>query len=96
VGDDREYTKKLFDKFLAQFESSTDSENIHMIKGRAPEVISSFVAEHGVDLVVMGTIARTGLLGMLMGNTAETILDRIECSVLAVKPYNFKSPIRVD
>ncbi len=81
--DDRDYKKKLFDKFLAQHESSTDSENVHMIKGFAPEVISSFVAENGVDLVVMGTVARSGLLGILMGNTAEKILDRLECSVLA-------------
>ena len=35
--------KKLFDKFLAQHDSSTDSENVHLIKGFAPDVISSFV-----------------------------------------------------
>jgi nucleotide-binding universal stress UspA family protein len=30
-----------------------------------------------------------------MGNTAEQILNRIECSVLAVKPHNVVCPIRL-
>ncbi len=96
VRDDRQYKRKLFDKFLAQHESSVESKNVHMIKGRAPEVIASFVREQQVDLVVMGTIARSWLSGMFIGNTAEKILDNIECSVLALKPYSFKSPIHVD
>ena len=40
----------------------------------------------GVDLIVMGTVARSGISGALMGNTAESVLDRIGCAVLAVKP----------
>ena len=28
-----------------------------------------------------------------MGNTAEQVIDRIECSVLAVKPDDFVSPV---
>jgi nucleotide-binding universal stress UspA family protein len=44
----------------------------------------------------MGTIARTGVSGLVMGNTAETILDQITCSVLAVKPANFVSSVTLD
>jgi nucleotide-binding universal stress UspA family protein len=44
-------------------------------------------------LVVMGTVARTGVAGLLMGNTAERVLQRLQGSVLAVKPPGFKSPI---
>ncbi len=94
VRDERNYKQCLFDKFLAQHESSTDSENVHMTKGLAHEVISAFVRDNSVDLVVMGTVARSGILGMFMGNTAEKILHSIECSVLALKPYNFKTSIR--
>ena len=95
VADDRQHRQNQFNKFLSQHESSTDSENVHMIKGRVPEVIATFVQEHEVDLVVMGTVARSRLSGMFIGNTAEKILDRIECSVVALKPYRFKSPINV-
>lgn len=54
-----------------------------------------FVEENGVDLVIMGTLARSGVLGMLIGNTAEEVLDRIQCSVLALKPKGFVSPVRI-
>ena len=50
---------------------------------------------NSVDLVVMGTVGRSGLTGLLMGNTSEEVLDQINCSVLAVKPYSFKTPIHV-
>jgi len=46
-----------------------------------------------VDLIVMGTLARAGVEGLLIGNTAEKILSRIDCSVLALKPEGFVSPI---
>jgi universal stress protein E len=44
-------------------------------------------------LLVMGTIARTGITGVFVGNTAERLLPQIPCSVLAIKPAGFKSPI---
>lgn len=47
-------------------------------------------------LVVMGTAARTGIPGFIMGNTAETILNRPDCSVLAVKPPGFVTPVTVE
>ncbi len=56
-------------------------------------MIFNFVRDNSVDLVVMGTVARSGLTGLLMGNTSEEVLDQINCSVLAVKPYSFKTPI---
>ena len=50
----------------------------------------------GIDLVVMGTVARSGIAGMLIGNTAERVLRKLPCSVLAVKPEGFTSPVRLD
>jgi universal stress protein E len=44
---------------------------------------------------VMGTISHTGIEGILIGNTAETILHRIDCSVLAVKPEGFITPVTI-
>jgi len=46
-----------------------------------------------VDLIVMGTVARSGIPGFFMGNTAESILNQIDCSVLAIKPPGFESPV---
>lgn len=96
VEDHRKATKKHMDEFLKKHGSSVDSENVKLVKGRAPETIETFVRDNAVDLVVMGTVARSGLAGKLIGNTAEQILDRIECSVLAMKPYDFKSSITLN
>lgn len=69
---------------------------IHMLLGNAKEVIPKLTKELGAELVVMGTVARTGIPGLIMGNTAESILHQLDCSVLAVKPEGFVSPITVD
>lgn len=90
-----ESIKARYEKFLESHASSLDAEGIHLIKGRTPDVVEQFVRQNGVDLVVMGTSARTGLAGALIGNTAEQTLDRLECSLLALKPYAYVSPIKL-
>ena len=67
----------------------------HLPKGPADKAIVRLAKEMRVDVVVMGTIARTGIAGFIIGNTAETILDQLTCSVLAVKPPGFVSPVKV-
>ena len=37
----------------------------------------------------MGSIGRTGLRALLIGNTAERVLRRLPCSLLTVKPDDF-------
>ena len=44
----------------------------------------------------MGTMARSGIAGLLIGNTAERVLRKLPCSVLAVKPDGFVSPERLE
>jgi universal stress protein E len=48
------------------------------------------------DLVVMGTVSRGGVAGLLVGNTAERLLARLDCSLLTVKPEDFVCPLAVD
>ena len=69
---------------------------LHLLKGNAKEEIPRLASELGVDLIVMGTLARAGVPGFIMGNTAETILNRIDCSVLAIKPENFVTPVELE
>jgi len=67
----------------------------HVIKGPARQEIPALSKTLGADLVVMGTVARTGVTGLFIGNTAEAILEQIGCSVLAVKPEGFTTPVSV-
>jgi universal stress protein E len=46
-----------------------------------------------VDLMVMGTRARTGLGGFFIGNTAERLLPELRCSVLAIKRDDYVCPL---
>lgn len=58
----------------------------------ADSAILHFIHDHHVDLLVIGTIARGGLAGLMLGNTAERLLPEVPCSLLAVKPADFHSP----
>ena len=92
----RDEVNRLLQEFVDRQSIEVRRESIHLVKGEPSQVIPSFAQEHKVDLIVMGTVGRSGLSGMIMGNTAERILGRIECSVLAVKPKDFKSPITLE
>ncbi len=69
---------------------------LHMPKGSARKVIPELAKELYVDCIVMGTVARTGVPGLFMGNKAESILDQLECSVLAIKPPGFITPVTLE
>lgn len=64
-------------------------------RGKPEDVIPEFVVSEGVDILVMGTVARGGISGLLLGNTAERVLRKITCSVLAMKPDDYVSPVRL-
>ncbi len=64
-----------------------------LVKGKPQEQIPVMVQQNDVDLLVMGTVARTGIPGFIIGNTAESILAQVQCSVLAIKPQGFVSPV---
>lgn len=65
-------------------------------RGAARRAIPAQTYELKADILVMGTIARTGVSGFIIGNTAEDILNSIDCSVVAVKPPNYLSPLQED
>lgn len=45
------------------------------------------------DVLALGTVGRAGLSGSFIGDTAEAMLQKIRCSVLAVKPEDFITPV---
>jgi len=67
----------------------------HLLKGSARDVIPLLAEKKEVDLIVMGSVTRTGISGFLIGNTAEEILNKVDCSVLVVKPDDFVTPVKL-
>jgi universal stress protein E len=78
---------------LADFTECKDILRVIHVKGRPEDVIVEHAENERIDTLVMGTLARTGLAGLFIGNTAETVLNRVGCSVVAVKPDGFVSPV---
>jgi universal stress protein E len=71
-------------------------ENTHIKEGLPEDIIQSVADELDAELVILGTIGRTGLSAALIGNTAEHVIDRLNCDVLALKPDGYVSPLDVE
>jgi universal stress protein E len=65
-------------------------------RGEIEDIIPEFAVAEGIDLVVMGTMGWTDIARRLIGNTAERVLRRLPCSLLAIKPDGFVSSVRVE
>jgi len=65
----------------------------HLIRGAAATAIPEISRQLQTDVVVMGTLGRAGIAGVLIGNTAESILEQLQCSVVAIKPPGFSTPV---
>ena len=65
----------------------------HLTWGTPWKEIGRLALHLKIDLLAMGTVGRSGLKGLLLGNTAEKVLGACDCSILTVKPANFISPL---
>ncbi|MFN0197963.1 MAG: universal stress protein [Planctomycetaceae bacterium] len=89
---DKEAQKRL-QSFLDTLPADRSRIETHMSYG-TPWMEVGRTAQHlHADLIVMGTIGRGGIKGLLLGNTAEKVLDTCDCSILTIKPEGFESPI---
>jgi nucleotide-binding universal stress UspA family protein len=86
--------EKWLDELLSEYDLTDLTTKVHLIKGEPGSEIPKLVAKVEADLVVMGTVARTGIAGFFIGNTAEKILHSVDSSVLTVKPSSFQTPVR--
>ncbi len=71
------------------------SQRVHLEEGFPGEIIPAVARRERIDLIVMGTLARVGIPGLFIGNTAERTLDHVDCDILAIKPKGFITPVRL-
>jgi nucleotide-binding universal stress UspA family protein len=81
-------------KLLIEKSKIQEEPKIYHLKGDPTEMIPITVHNKAIDILVMGTVARTGISGFIIGNTAENILQQIDCSLWALKPIGFISPVK--
>lgn len=69
--------------FQAEYDISED--RLHVAEGPADVLIPHLQKQLTAVVTVIGTVARTGISGALIGNTAEVVLDSLESDVLVLK-----------
>lgn len=65
----------------------------HVEEGLPEDVIPDVADRIDAELVILGTVGRTGFSAALIGNTAEHVIDSIRCDLLAIKPDGYISPL---
>ncbi len=83
------------------FESLTSAHGIpperaHLRQGTTGEVLNTMIEETGAGMVVMGAVARGALERVLVGSTAERVLNALDCDVLVVKPNGFTTSVSTE
>lgn len=87
-----EHVERL-SRYIEPFGYKLGDPTVHLIEARPALAIHGLAAEIGADVIVMGTVGRTGVPGLFMGNTAEDVLQNTRSAVVAVKPADFVSPV---
>lgn len=91
VKDAFERAEKGLGAILRESSSGPAVLRCHLLEGSARELIPDFAEDRGFDLVLVGTLGRTGVAAEILGETAELILRGVRCSVLTVSPSH-RSP----
>jgi universal stress protein E len=72
-------------KKLARRHKIADADT-HLIEGEARQVLVAACKEFQADLVVIGAVARGAMGRLMLGSTAERVLDFLPCDLLIIKP----------
>jgi universal stress protein E len=64
-------------------------DRVHLEWGEPADIVTRCAQSLDADIVVMGAVSRSALERMLIGYTAERVLDAVDCDVLIVKPPDF-------
>lgn len=96
-GTKREYLQKIGHLMQGIDLSGIGVVKTHLKRSDDPATaIIKLANKEKIDLLVMGTVCRTGIAGFFIGNTAEEVLSAVDCSVLTVKPEGFVSPVTLE
>lgn len=88
----QEATRRM-EEFLDSLAVDRTQIQSHLSWGTPWQEIRRISKHQAADLIVIGTVGRSGIKGLLLGNTAEKVLDTCDCSILTIKPDDFASPI---
>lgn len=74
-----------YEAFLASVDFKGVPYQKEFRRGAASTEIKLVAESTKADVIVMGSVGRTGVRGMLIGNTAERVARTLQCSLLTIK-----------
>jgi universal stress protein E len=83
----REQRWQQLEKLVREFD--LPPERSHLVAGDVRSAVGELAGELGVDVVIAGAVARGRLERLLVGSTAERLLDAVDCDVVVIKPDTF-------
>jgi universal stress protein E len=63
-----------------------DADRVHVSEGLPEDIIPQLCEQLDAELLVLGSVGRRGISAALLGNTAEHIIDKVNCDTLVIKP----------
>jgi nucleotide-binding universal stress UspA family protein len=69
---------------------------VHLSRKSPARAIKETVGHLMPDLLVLGSLSRAGRTGIFVGETAERLMGRLDCSLLVLKPEGFECPLAAD
>ena len=91
----RDTFRAALERFIEPYRRHLSSKRVHLLKGHPGTVIPRFTSERHIDVVVMGAGPREGVSEILIGNTTQRLVNDTECSIVALKPKAFRSPVKL-
>lgn len=93
----RSQAQNWLDEFQAKSEQHYRQTGLafsqRLVTGDARNDLAPAVKDLDADILFIGSANRGGVPGLLIGNTAESVIDHVACSVYVVKPKGFVSVI---
>lgn len=85
-----EDAKNLLNEFKAKFSNNVSVKTV-LVHGNDFEEITNYAEKNNIDLIVIATHGRTGLLHTLLGSVAEKVIRYAKCPVLVITPQKAES-----
>jgi len=88
------HLEELQERLREIFQENLDTHaEVRVREGEPASVILQLAEEVHADLIVMGTMGRSGFGRFLLGSVAEAVMHRAKCPVLTVRcPIKISSP----
>ena len=74
----------MMDEFARDHHVPT--EQTHVVEGLPEDVLPEIAEQLDAELILLGSLGRTGWSAALIGNTAEQVVDGLHCDLLVLKP----------